>query len=232
MSIPDYADPATFNPARRQTIDWVDRQFSAGFCPTYFISAHFRCPTESGTHRASSRDVSPKAIRQYAWADRRRNDPDFFARDVRDVANKLQRVLWCPPKASARASKVISAPTLWFIEKGLQQFHVHVLIPDPVNVVPTAEAIECAWRRQLTPLCRCLSQSQRSVYVKAIYNLRGLVDYCTKQVTATNAVIDYQASKFPAPQPSVMPSRQPRSYHAVARTPRPPVQWPPEHWRR
>jgi len=46
MSIPYYADPATFNPARRQTIDRVDRQLSAGFCPTYFISAHFRCPTE------------------------------------------------------------------------------------------------------------------------------------------------------------------------------------------
>lgn len=227
MSIPYFADPATFNPARRQTIDWVYRQFSNGFQPAYFISAHFRCPTEMGSHRAGSEDVSPEAMRQFAWAERRRNNPDFFARDVRDVSNKLQRVLWSPPTASTRSTKASSVPTLWFIEKGIQQFHVHVLIPEPRNVARTAEAIERAWRRQLTPLCRCLSQSQQSVKVKAIYNLEKLIWYCTKQVTATNAVVDYVASRLPAPAPSVRSPRQPRSYPSIARKPRPEVQWPP-----
>ncbi len=227
MKIPYYADPATFNPARRQTIDWVYRQFSAGFDPKYFISAHFRCPTEMGSHRAKSTDVSTKALKEYAWAERRRTDPDFFARDVRDVANKLQRVLWCPASASSRSTKAFSVPTLWFIEKGVLQYHVHVLIPDPLNAAPTAAAIERAWRRQLTPLCRCLSQSQRSVDVQAIDDLRGMVHYCTKQVTATNAVIDYQASKLPAPASSLRSTSRPRSYHAVACKPRPEVQWPP-----
>jgi hypothetical protein len=227
MTIPYYADPATFNPARRQTIDWVNRQFSAGFDPKYFISAHFRCPTEMGSHRAGTKDVSPEAMRRFGWAQRRRNDPDFFARDVRNVASKLQKVLWCPASASSRATKAFSVPTLWFIEKGVLQYHVHVLIPDPVNVAPTAAAIERAWRRQLTPLCRCLSQSQRSVNVQAIDDLRGVVHYCTKQVTATNPVIDYSASKFPAPQPSLNQPRQPRSYPSVARKPHPEVQWPP-----
>ncbi|MEI6829394.1 MAG: hypothetical protein WCK64_06010 [Synechococcaceae cyanobacterium ELA445] len=227
MKIPYYADPATFNPARRQTIDWVNRQFSAGFCPKYFISAHFRCPTEMGSHRAGSTDVSTKALNEYAWAERRRNDPDFFARDVRDVANKLQRVLWCPASASSRSTKAFSVPTLWFIEKGVLQYHVHVLIPDPVNVAPTAAAIERAWRQQLTPLCRCLSQSQRSVDVQAIYDLQNLTWYCTKQVTAINPVIDYAASKLSAPPTSLRQPRQPRSYPSVARKPRPEVQWPP-----
>jgi hypothetical protein len=114
----------------------------------------------------------------------------------------------------------------------LQQFHVHALIPDPRNASRTAASIERAWRCQLAPLCRCLSQSQRSVKVRAIYDLRGLVYYCTKQVTATNAVIDYQASRLPAPAPSVRSTTRPRSYHSVAHKPRPQVQWPPEHWRR
>lgn len=227
MKIPDYADPATFNPARRQTIDWINERISAGVQPTYFISAQFRCPSEMGSHRANCTDVSHAAMRQYAWAERRRKDPDFFAKDVRDVANKLQRVLWCPPTASSRSCKARSVPTLWFTEKGVHQYHVHILIPDPVNVAATAAAIEHAWRRQLTPLCRCLSNSQQSVDVQPIYDLPGLIQYCTKQVTATNPVIDYEASKLPVPAPSLRPASRSRSYHPVAGKPRPAVQWPP-----
>jgi len=225
MTIPYYADPATFNPARRQTIDWVNRQFFQGFQPTYFISAHFRCPTEMGSHRAGSTDVSTKALKEYSWAERRRNDPDFIASDVRDVRNKLQRVLWSPPSASNRDCKACSVPTLWFIEKGVLQYHVHVLIPDPRNVARNSASIERAWRYRLAPLCRCLSQSQQSVDVKAIYDLRGLVHYCTKQVTATNAVIDYSAPCLSVPPAFRVTTT--RRYRNVAPKPRPDLQWPP-----
>lgn len=228
MAIPNYDNPASFNPARLQTIDWIQRQLQAGFQPKWFISAHFRCPTETGNHRTGSKDVSAKALRQYSWAVRRRNDPDFFSKDVGDLSNKLQNVLWWSDSDSVRKSKTNSMPTLWVVEKGVLQYHVHLLIPDPYNVAHSAEGIERAWRRKLVPMCRCLSNSNRSVKAVAIGNLPGLLNYVTKQVTASYPAVDYKASTLNAPPPSLKPSSRPRAIHYLAPKPRPDIHWPPQ----
>jgi hypothetical protein len=203
-----YSHPTT-NRAQAQTLHWIERQIAAGFSPTWFLSAHFRSSTETGSHRAGSTDVSAHAIRQYISTERKRNDLEQINKDTRDASNKLQRVLWGTPRGSGRKYRANAAPTLWVVEKGISQYHVHILIPDPSSVNATAAAIDRAWRQQLVPNCRCLSSSAQSIKVVPINDLTGLLGYITKQVTDTYPAIDYLASTLPAtPASALRPPRQ------------------------
>ena len=227
-------DPVTFNVARLQTIDWLYEQVHAGFKPEWFGSVHFRCPTETGAHRKGSKDVSRKALGQYKWVTGRRNSSVLVSRDVVHISRLLQSALWSSqPGTSVRSRRLSPVPTLFVVERGSAQRHLHFLIPRPLDVPNTAAAIDLVWRGQVVPRTRCLSCNERAFLIKPVTNLRGLIYYLTKQVTETYPAVDYQASTFLAP-PQLESSNRTRAPHKRslnALSQRPAVPWPPEHWR-
>lgn len=232
---PDYRhDPASFHPARLQTIDWIYDQLHAGFNPEWFGSVHFRCTTETGSHRAGSKDVSRQALRQFQYNTQRRNSSTLVSRDAVHISRLLQSALWSSrPGTSVRIRRLNPVPTLFIVERGSAQRHLHFLIPRPLDIPNTAAALEQAWRGQVVPKARCLSRSERAFLIKPITQLRGLIYYVTKQVTETYAAVDYQASTLSA-APQLDPShctRTPLPQSPRTRPHRPPVPWPPKHWR-
>jgi len=234
MSIDHHYEVAAFNAARLQTIDWLYDQIAAGFNPEWFGSVHFRCPTETGSHRKGSNDVSQKALMQYRGNTRRRNSSILVSRDAVHISRLLQSTLWSSrPGTSGRNRRSNPVPTLFVVERGSAQLHLHFLIPRPLDVPNTAAAIDHAWHASVVPRSRCLSSSERAFLIKPITDLLGLLYYVTKQVTEVFPAVDYQASTFSA-TPPLEPShctRTPPTRSLNTLPQRPPVPWPPKHWR-
>lgn len=221
-------DPATFNPSRRAAIDWIHQQVAAGFKPVWFVSAHFRRPTETGTHRDGSTDLSDRAMRLYKWNCHRRNDVDLVSGEAVAVSHKLQRYLWSSRPLSRTERNRNLVPTLIVAERGEDTHHLHLLLPAPLDIPNTAIAMMDFWRGTLLKKCHCLSRIRDGVDIRPIYDLPGDIIYVTKDVTATNHAIDFKASTLSAPPPSLKPPRRPRSNRCGSRNPRPEIQWPPQ----
>jgi hypothetical protein len=201
----------TINRAQRLRLVWLNRQASAGFQPVWFLTAHFHFPTEP----QSRNDLRLN----------RRTDLHQAFEYARLVSNALQRVFFSNRLGNRRWRHENPIPTLFAVERDLQQHHLHIMIPPPLNFPNTQEAIQRAWRDKMNPACKSLSVTPIGFDVRPIGHLEGLFAYFVKQTTDQYLAIDDVASTLPRlPQIS---NDEFRTRARLIPTAPQPVAWPP-----
>jgi hypothetical protein len=173
----------TINRAQRSRLVWLNRQASAGFQPEWFLTAHFHFPTEP--HSRNDLRLNRRTDLHQAF--------DY----ARFVSNALQRVFFSNRSGSRPFRQQNPIPTLFAVERDLQQHHLHIMIPSPLNFPNTKEAIELVWRVKMLPACKSLSTTPIGFDVRPIWHLEGLFAYFVKQTTDQYPAIDDVASTLP-----------------------------------
>ena len=200
----------TINQAQRSRLVWLNRQASAGFQPEWFLTAHFHFPTDP----QSRNDLRLN----------RRTDLDQAFEYARFVSNALQRVFFSNCSGSRPWRQQNPIPTLFAVEQDLQQHHLHIMIPPPLNFPNTQEAIQLAWRVKMNRACKSLSTTPIGFDVRPIYHLEGLFAYFVKQTTDQYPAIDDVASTLP-PLPRISNDEFRTRARLISTAPLP-VAWP------
>jgi hypothetical protein len=204
----------TINKAQAHALTWLNQNYAAGFQPEWFITAHFHFPADPQGRIDTDAN--------------RRTDLDRACAHARLVSNALQRGFWSNREGSRLDRKRNPIPTLFTVERDAQQHHLHIMIPPPLNVPNTQEAIEQAWRDKVIPACTSLSRFPIGLDVRQIWDLDGLSEYFVKQTTDHFHAIDYQASTLPFhPPTTTCPLRAAASLYWSRAQPLSTVPWPP-----
>jgi hypothetical protein len=173
----------TLNQAQKSRLAWLNRHVENGFQPKWFLTVHFHYPTDS----MSRTDINAN----------RCTDLDSAYEYARLASNALQRVFWSNREGSRRWRHENPIPTLFAVERDLQQHHLHIMIPPPLNFPNTQEAIKSTWGQKMIPACKSLSNTPIGFDVRPIWDLEGLFAYFVKQTTDQFPAIDDVASTLP-----------------------------------
>jgi hypothetical protein len=85
---------------------------------------------------------------------------------------------------------------IFFLEHGYGlQLHGHLLLPEPHAPYNSVEALTNEWHGYLYKHSNCLSKVRQPHVIK-VTDPVGVLNYLTKEVTANNSVVDFEASIF------------------------------------
>ncbi len=181
-------------------------QLRLGFRPSYLITYHFLSPEETvpkGSGIASSsaprnrRSTSNSVWNQTSPSNscsRWQNDHALCSKNNRHLRNLIRRRHFGVTRLNRPAAE--KYPMLFFLERGHGlQLHGHLLLPEPHAPYKSVEALTKEWHGYLYRHSNCLSKV-RLPHVTMVTDPVGVLDYLTKEVTANNSVVDFEASIF------------------------------------
>ena len=197
------------------TLLFLNNQIEIGFKPDYFITFHYRHPSERYAVRKETNkphgfgdrygmDTDKtlwKEIPQYNYYDMRRNDYDLIIEDTRQIRNVIAKELY----GINRINHLDKFPPMFFFHelgKSKLQYHTHLLLPK-TNIrncefnlkTITAEEIEYEFNNTIRSKRKCFS-SWKHIHIREIDDPFKAVSYVNKETTKDHSSLDYQNSIF------------------------------------
>lgn len=198
-----------------ETLLFLNHQIDIGFKPDYFITFHYRHPSERYSAKKQTNNELGwkdrygigkehsiwKEIPKYNYYDKRRNDYDLIVEDTYEIRNVIARELY----GIKRINHLDKFPPMFFFHelgKAKLQYHTHLLLPkinirnDQFNLqTNTAEELEYEFDETIRGKRKCFSAWKR-IHIREVDNPYVAVSYVNKETTRQHMSLDYQNSIF------------------------------------
>jgi len=198
-----------------ETLLFLNHQIDIGFKPDYFITFHYRHPSERYSAQKQTnnelgfkdrygigKDKSLwKEIPKYNYYDKRRNDYDLIVEDTYEIRNVLAKELY----GIKRINHLDKFPPMFFFHelgKAKLQYHTHLLLPK-INIrnnqfnlqTITATDLEYEFNNTIRGKRKCFS-AWKQIHIREVDNPYVAVSYVNKETTRQHMSLDYQNSIF------------------------------------
>jgi|TARA_B100000900_G_C20567264_1_gene711691 hypothetical protein len=198
-----------------ETLLFLNHQIDIGFKPDYFITFHYRHPSERYSAQKQTnnelgfkdrygigKDKSLwKEIPKYNYYDKRRNDYDLIVEDTYEIRNVLAKELY----GIKRINHLDKFPPMFFFHelgKAKLQYHTHLLLPK-INIrnnqfnlqTNTAAELEYEFDTTIRGKRKCFS-AWKQIHIREVDNPYVAVSYVNKETTRQHMSLDYQNSIF------------------------------------
>ena len=198
-----------------ETLLFLNNQIDIGFRPDYFITFHYRHPSERYSARRETKnplghkdrygmDTAKtiwKEIPKYNYYDKRRNDDDLIVEDTYEIRNVIAKELY----GISRINHLDKFPPMFFFHelgKAKLQFHTHLLLPK-INIrnnrfnlkTITAKEIEYEFNNTIRGKRKCFS-TWKHIHIRDIDNPYTAVSYVNKETTRHHIGLDFRNSIF------------------------------------
>ena len=193
-----------------QTLLYLKNQLDSGFNPKWFITFHYRHPSEKyqsskqtsnaygfrDRYGMTTKKTIWRNIPEYNYYDRRRNNYDNLIEDTSQIKNCILKYLYGIKRLDKEWR--YECPNLFFFhEKGKNelQYHTHLLIPEKNLSLNSIEELEDVFNNTIRDKKKCFSRWRR-VDVREIDNAYEAVSYVNKETTRKHLSLDYKNSHF------------------------------------
>ena len=198
-----------------ETLLFLNNQIDIGFKPNYFITFHYRHPSERYSAKKQTnnelgwkdrygigKDKSIwKEIPKYNYYDKRRKDYNLIVEDTYEIRNVIAKELY----GINRINHLDKFPPMFFFHelgKAKLQYHTHLLLPK-INIrnnqfnlkTITATDLEYEFNNTIRGKRKCFS-SWKHIHIREIDNPYVAVSYVNKETTRQHTSLDYQNSIF------------------------------------
>lgn len=197
------------------TLLFLYKQVHKGFHPNFFITFHYRHPSERYVARKETKNnlgwkdrygmdtdkTLWREIPNYNYYDRKRNDYDEVIKDTREIRNVIAKELY----GVKRINHIDKMPNMLFLHelgKIKLQYHTHLLLPklnsrnNQFNLcVNTADELEFLFNDSIKHKRKCFSCWKR-IDVRPVSNSFKAVSYPNKETTRNHTSLDFQNSIF------------------------------------
>jgi len=198
-----------------ETLLFLNHQIDIGFKPDYFITFHYRHPSERYSAQKQTnnelgfkdrygigKDKSLwKEIPKYNYYDKRRNDYDLIVEDTYEIRNVLAKELY----GIKRINHLDKFPPMFFFHelgKAKLQYHTHLLLPK-INIrnnqfnlqTNSFEELEYEFDTTIRAKRKCFS-AWKQIHIREVDNPYVAVSYVNKETTRQHMSLDYQNSIF------------------------------------
>jgi len=198
-----------------ETLLFLNHQIDIGFKPDYFITFHYRHPSERYSAQKQTnnelgfkdrygigKDKSLwKEIPKYNYYDKRRNDYDLIVEDTYEIRNVLAKELY----GIKRINHLDKFPPMFFFHelgKAKLQYHTHLLLPK-INIrnnqfnlqTNSFEELEYEFDTTIRGKRKCFS-AWKQIHIREVDNPYVAVSYVNKETTRQHMSLDYQNSIF------------------------------------
>jgi len=198
-----------------ETLLFLNHQIEIGFKPDFFITFHYRHPSERYAARKETNNElgfkdrygmkSSKSlwseIPKYQYYDRRRNDYDLIIKDTREIRNVIAKELY----GIKRINHLDKFPPMFFFHelgKAKLQYHTHLMIPklnvrnNHFNLIPNTESdLEHELNNTIRAKRKCFS-TWKHIHIRQIDNPYAAVSYVNKETTRQHTSLDFTNSIF------------------------------------
>jgi hypothetical protein len=185
----------------------LNHQIELGFNPKWFITFHYKHPSERYKHRKETNnplgfkdrygmDTAStlwKEIPKYKFYERKRKDIDAVEADCYEIRNVIAKELY----GISRINHLDKFPPMFFFhELGIgAQYHTHLLMPE-CNY-ENLQVLEFIWNHKLKKKRKCFSKYK--IHIREIDNPKIALDYVNKETSAKHNSLDYSNSHFILP---------------------------------
>ena len=198
-----------------QTLLFLKRQIDLGFNPEWFITIHFKHPSERYRHQKETNKL-------FGWGDRygmknnksltgdtalynhyhrRRNDPDEVEKDTGNIRKSIANRVY----GIKRLDHIDKYPNMiFFHEKGRAklQYHLHILLPkinsnnNAYHIIhSTKKSLETEFNTSIRDRNKCIS-SWKKIQVDTVSDPDGVIGYLNKETHFNHYSVDYTNSIF------------------------------------
>ena len=198
-----------------ETLLFLNKQIELGFNPTFFITFHYKHPSERYVARKETDnelgfrdrygiDTNKSLwseIPKYKYYDKRRNDYDLIIKDTLQIRNVIAKELY----GIKRVNHKDKLPPMFFFHelgKAKLQYHTHLLLPttnirnNQFNLrLNTAVKLEEHFNQVIRTKAKCFS-SWKHIHIREVDNPFLAVSYVNKETTKHHSSLDYQNSIF------------------------------------
>lgn len=198
-----------------ETLLFLNHQIELGFNPKWFITFHYKHPSERYRHRRETNnplgfkdrygmDTAStlwKEIPKYKFYERKRNDIDAVEADCYEIRNVIAKELYGISRINHRDK---FPPMFFFHELGKAklQYHTHLLLPD-INIrnnsynlrTATQDELEGAFDNSIRFKRKCFS-TWKKIHIRDIDNPFVAVSYVNKETSREHTSLDWNNSIF------------------------------------
>ena len=191
-----------------ETLLFLNNQIDIGFKPDYFITFHYRHPSER--YSAKKQTNNPLGWRdrygigkdKFLWKEiPKYNYYDKIVEDTYEIRNVIAKELY----GINRINHLDKFPPMFFFHelgKAKLQYHTHLMLPK-INIrnnqfnlkTKSAEDLEYEFNNTIRGKRKCFS-SWKHIHIREIDNPYVAVSYVNKETTRQHTSLDYQNSIF------------------------------------
>tara|TARA_B100002019_G_scaffold289260_1_gene304512 strand:+ start:820 stop:1524 length:705 start_codon:yes stop_codon:yes gene_type:complete len=198
-----------------ETLLFLNNQIDIGFEPNFFITFHYRHPSERYSAKKQTNNALGwrdrygigkdksiwKEIPKYNYYDKRRNDYDLIVEDTYEIRNVIAKELY----GIKRINHLDKFPPMFFFHelgKAKLQYHTHLLLPQ-INIrnndfnlkTNSLEDLEYEFNSTIRTKRKCFS-AWKHIHIREIDNPYVAVSYVNKETTRQHSSLDYENSIF------------------------------------
>ena len=198
-----------------ETLLFLNNQIDIGFEPNFFITFHYRHPSERYSAKKQTNNAFGwrdrygigkdksiwKEIPKYNYYDKRRNDYDLIVEDTYEIRNVIAKELY----GIKRINHLDKFPPMFFFHelgKAKLQYHTHLLLPQ-INIrnndfnlkTNSLEDLEYEFNSTIRTKRKCFS-AWKHIHIREIDNPYVAVSYVNKETTRQHSSLDYENSIF------------------------------------
>jgi hypothetical protein len=201
------------NKEQFETELFLDNQLKLGFKPKWFITYHYKHPSENV--RAIRETNNPfgfqdrigfktygdmwNQVSSYTRMERKRNSYDSLIEDTSQIKNCILKYLYGINRLNQEWK--YEFPNLFFFhEKGKVklQYHTHLLIPEKNCKFNSVEDLYDVFNNSIRKRRRCFSK-WKQIHIREIDNPKLALSYVNKETTMEHNSLDYENSIFILP---------------------------------
>jgi hypothetical protein len=201
------------NKEQFETELFLDNQLKLGFKPKWFITYHYKHPSENV--RAIRETNNPfgfqdrigfktygdmwNQVSSYNNMERKRNSYDSLIEDTSQIKNCILKYLYGINRLNQEWK--YEFPNLFFFhEKGKVklQYHTHLLIPEKNCKFNSVEDLYDVFNNSIRKRRRCFSK-WKQIHIREIDNPKLALAYVNKETTMEHNSLDYENSIFILP---------------------------------
>mgnify|MGYP001225925419 CR=1 FL=1 len=202
------------NTEKPETEYYLLNQLQNGFKPKWFITYHYKHPSENV--RALRETNKPYGyqdrigfktygdmwyqVSSYNNMERKRNSFDSLVEDTKQVKNVILKTLF-GIKRPQHKWKYEFPPIFFFHEKGRVklQYHTHLLLPDVQPELNDVDSIQDIFENTIRKSRKCFSR-WKSIHVRPIDDPKKALSYVNKETSMQHNSFDYESSLLIHPE--------------------------------
>ncbi len=191
-----------------ETEYYLLNQLQNGFNPKWFITYHYKHPSENV--RALRETNKPYGyqdrigfktygdmwyqVSSYNNMERKRNSFDSLVQDTKQVKNVILKTLF-GIKRPQHKWKYKFPPIFFFHEKGKVklQYHTHLLLPEVQPELNDVDSIQDIFENSIRKSRKCFSR-WKSIHVRPIDDPKKALSYVNKETSMQHNSFDYESS--------------------------------------
>lgn len=198
-----------------ETLLFLHHQVALGFNPKWFVTFHYKHPSERYKHRRETEnefgfgdrygmDTAStlwNEIPRYKFYERKRSDADAVEKDTYEIRNVIAKELYGIKRINHKDK---FPPIFFFHELGKVklQYHTHLLLPE-LNIrnnsfnllTQSKEELEDAFHNIIRHKRKCFS-IWKKIHIREIDNPFTAVSYVNKETSKHHTSLDWNNSIF------------------------------------